>query len=80
MEAKDKRNLATDKIKRLAASKTALANSDRDTSANITRKRKARSSVLPARNKQVKNTITHKFTQSYCMMFKKAEMTERNYK
>ena len=54
MDAKDNRNQAGNQTKRLAASKVAPCDSDRDTIPKVTHKNKARTGVLTAHKHQGK--------------------------
>ena len=65
MEAKDNRKRAAAQIKILAASKSAPANYDRDTSSRMTRNNKSRTDVLPDLRHKVKNNPKHSGYQCY---------------
>ena len=67
-------------IKRLAASKSAPANSYSNVSTKVPFKKKARDGVLPARNQQVNKNPNHKGYQHYCVLCTKDEMHKRKYK
>ena len=80
MESKDNRNRAAAQIKRLAAKKVVLADSDSNASPRVTYKKKDKTGVLPARNNQGRNIPKHRGSQRYCMMCNDSVMTERKYK
>ena len=75
-KGKDNRKGYVDQIKILAASKLAPTNSDRDTSARVLRKKKARAGALLACKQQGEKPPNHSGAQCYCVLGKKAGMPE----
>ena len=57
-----------DQIKRLANSKAAPADSDRDVSAKIPQKKESMTGVLSAQNHKDKENSNNKGSQSYCVL------------
>ena len=76
---KDNGKRAEAKIKRFATSKPAPVNYDSDESVRILRKKRVRNGVLPNRKQQRKKSPKHHGEQRYCVIFKKARTTEKNY-
>ena len=74
MEAKCNRKISADQIKRLAASKSAPANSDIYAPARGTRKKKARNGVVTVHKNQGKKFLKHSGAQLYCVLYKKSVM------
>ena len=80
MEFKYIRKRAAAQIKKLATSKAALVNSDRNMSVKVPHKEKASICVLLVRKQQFKKTHKNYGSQSYCVLWKKSLMPERNWK
>ena len=68
METKENRKISAAEIKRLAASKSVPANSDRDASARLPYTNKSRTGVLLAYKHQGKNTPKNSVAHSYCVL------------
>ena len=79
IETKGNRKLAADQIKRLADSKAVSTHSDSNTSANMPRKKKSSTAVLPSRKKQGRKNPNHKGSQCYCVLCKNYVMPEHKY-
>ena len=64
MEVKDNRGKSSDQIKRLATSKAAPVNSERDAYFKVLRKKKSRTGILMDRKNKGKNTRKHNDSQN----------------
>ena len=62
------------------ASKDVPSDSESNVKTRVIHKKKSRTGVLPIRKKQGNNTPKHKGYKLYCVMCKKAGITERKYK
>ena len=76
MEAKYNRMKYAAEIKILAASKVVLESSGRNIAANVPRKKKGRTGILPARKQQGKKNPKNKSSQCYCVLYKKYGMPD----
>ena len=78
IEVKDSRKRSTTQTKRHATSKAA-SHSESDESIRVLHKKRVRTGVIPNRKQQGKNTPKHHGIHHYCVLYKKAGMTERRY-
>ena len=77
---KDNRKRAAAQIKKLEISEASPLKSGNDESIRVTHKKRARTGVLPNRKQQEGKTPNHHRAQQYCVLYKKAGITEKNYR
>ena len=80
MEVKYNRKMDLSYIKRLSTSKAEPVNYVSDDSTRVPRNKKASTGVLPDRKQHGKNTPKRHSAQRYCVLCKKAGITERKRK
>ena len=78
IEVKDERKRTGVHIKKISSSSTASL-SNINESVRIPRRKKSKTGVLIPNNSPRRTHDRHHSTQRYCVLFKKAEIPERNY-
>ena len=77
-KVKDNRKRAVNQIKRIATSRSA-SHSDRDESIRVPLKKRDRTGVIKNYKQKGKDTPNHHIAQRYCVLCKKAGLTEQKY-